>query len=34
MHRRNMLWGAVSAIGAAFAASRAGAATEPAAQPG
>ena len=29
MHRRNMLWGAVSAIGAAFAASRAGAATEP-----
>ena len=32
MHRRNMLWGAVSAIGAAFAASRAGAATEPAAQ--
>ena len=30
MHRRNMLWGAVSAIGAAFAASRAGAATEPA----
>jgi intracellular sulfur oxidation DsrE/DsrF family protein len=31
MHRRNMLWGAVSAIGAAFAASRAGAAPEPAA---
>jgi intracellular sulfur oxidation DsrE/DsrF family protein len=31
MHRRNMLWGAVSAIGAAFAASRTGAATEPAA---
>ncbi len=31
MHRRNMVWGAVSAIGAAFAASRAGAATEPAA---
>ena len=32
MHRRNMLWGAVSAIGAAFAASRTGAAAEPAAQ--
>ena len=32
MHRRNMLWGAVSAIGGAFAASRTGAATEPAAQ--
>jgi hypothetical protein len=32
MHRRNMLCGEVSAIGAAFAASRAGAATEPAAQ--
>ena len=31
MHRRNLLWCAVSAIGAAFAASRAGAATEPAA---
>jgi intracellular sulfur oxidation DsrE/DsrF family protein len=28
MHRRNMLWAAVSALGAAFAASRAGAATE------
>jgi uncharacterized protein len=28
MHRRNILWGAVSAFGAAFAASRAGAATE------
>jgi len=28
MHRRNMLWAAVSAFGAAFAASRAGAATE------
>jgi intracellular sulfur oxidation DsrE/DsrF family protein len=28
MHRRNMLWGALSAVGAAFAASRAGAATE------
>lgn len=31
MHRRNMLWGAVSAFGAAFAASRANAATETAA---
>ena len=28
MHRRNILWGAISAFGAAFAASRAGAATE------
>jgi uncharacterized protein len=28
MHRRNILWGAVAAFGAAFAASRAGAATE------
>jgi intracellular sulfur oxidation DsrE/DsrF family protein len=28
MHRRNILWGAVSAFGAAFAAARAGAATE------
>ena len=28
MHRRSMLWGAVSAVGAAFAASRAEAATE------
>ena len=28
MHRRNMLWGALSAFGAAFAASRANAATE------
>lgn len=28
MHRRSMLWGAVSALGAAFAASRANAATE------
>ena len=28
MHRRNILWGAVSAFGAAFAASRASAATE------
>ncbi len=28
MHRRNMLWGAVSAVSAAFAASRAAAATE------
>lgn len=28
MHRRNILWGAVSALGAAFAASRASAATE------
>lgn len=28
MHRRNMLWSAVSALGAAFAASRASAATE------
>ena len=27
MHRRNILWGAVSAFGAAFAASRASAAT-------
>jgi intracellular sulfur oxidation DsrE/DsrF family protein len=33
MHRRNILWGAVSAIGAAFAALRASAATE-AAPPG
>jgi uncharacterized protein len=33
MHRRNILWGAVSAIGTAFAASRANAATE-AAPPG
>jgi uncharacterized protein len=33
MHRRNILWGVVSAIGAAFAASRANAATE-AAPPG
>lgn len=31
MHRRNMLWGALSAFGATFAASRASAATEPAA---
>jgi hypothetical protein len=30
MHRRNILWGAVSALGAAFAASRASAATNPA----
>ncbi len=30
MHRRSLLWGAVSALGAAFAASRANAATEPA----
>jgi uncharacterized protein len=30
MHRRGMLWGAISAFGAAFAASRASAATEPA----
>ena len=30
MHRRNILWGAISAFGAAFAASRASAATEPA----
>ena len=28
MHRRNMLWGAVSAFGAVFAASRAGATTD------
>jgi len=28
MHRRNILWGALSAFGAAFAVSRAGAATE------
>ena len=28
MHRRGMLWGAVSALGAVFAASRAGASTE------
>lgn len=28
MHRRNILWGALSALSAAFAASRAGAATE------
>jgi len=28
MHRRNILWGAISAIGAAFVVSRAGAATE------
>jgi intracellular sulfur oxidation DsrE/DsrF family protein len=28
MHRRNILWGVVTAFGAAFAASRAGAATE------
>ena len=28
MHRRSMLWGAISALGAAFAASRAGAATD------
>jgi intracellular sulfur oxidation DsrE/DsrF family protein len=28
MHRRNILWGAISAFGAAFAASRASAATE------
>ena len=28
MHRRNILWGAFSALGAAFAASRANAATE------
>ena len=28
MHRRNILWGAISAVGAAFAASRASAATE------
>ena len=31
MHRRSMLWGAVSAFGAAFAASRANAATDKAA---
>ena len=31
MHRRSMLWGAVSALGAAFAASRANAATDAAA---
>jgi intracellular sulfur oxidation DsrE/DsrF family protein len=30
MHRRSILWGAISAFGAAFAASRASAATEPA----
>jgi uncharacterized protein len=30
MHRRSMLWGAVSAFGAAFAASRAAGATDPA----
>ncbi len=30
MHRRNILWGAVSALGAAFAASRASAAANPA----
>ena len=30
MHRRNILWGAVSALGAAIAASRAGAAANPA----
>ena len=34
MHRRNMLWGAVSAIGAAFAASRTGAATNRRLKPG
>ncbi len=28
MHRRNMLWGAISALGAAFAAARASAATD------
>jgi uncharacterized protein len=28
MHRRNILWGAISAFGAAFAASRANAASE------
>jgi uncharacterized protein len=33
MHRRNILWGALSAFGAAFAASRAGAATETTAPP-
>ena len=32
MHRRNMLWGALSALGAAFTASRANAATEAAPQ--
>jgi hypothetical protein len=32
MHRRNLLWGAFSALGAAFAASRANAATEAAPQ--
>ena len=32
MHRRNMLWGALSTLGAAFAASRASAATEAAPQ--
>jgi intracellular sulfur oxidation DsrE/DsrF family protein len=32
MHRRNMLWGVLSALGAAFAASRANAATEAAPQ--
>jgi uncharacterized protein len=31
MHRRNILWGAISAFGAAFAASRASAAAEAAA---
>ena len=30
MHRRSMLWGAISAFGAAFAASRAASATDPA----
>ena len=33
MHRRNILWGALSAFGAAFAASRADAATEATAPP-
>jgi len=33
MHRRNILWGAVSALGAAFAASRANAAAEAAPSP-
>jgi len=28
MHRRSLLWGVISALGGAFAASRAGAATE------
>jgi intracellular sulfur oxidation DsrE/DsrF family protein len=32
MHRRSMLWGALSALSAAFAASRANAATDPAPQ--